>query len=153
MEQTNQFQLKKMKSYWNVKSLFIPRRIFSYLTCLCQYSIFADLVIAKSNGFSRQLSSNCCSLLQAGACCRCFPSLTGTVYHGLLSLCPCITSLKFLSCSPCAVPPFELHSGGAVVLIIASLMSWFSNPKFRGINQTRHFMVIFKHLCLSSLHL
>ena len=94
-----------------------------------------------------------CSLHQASDCCRYFPSFTGTVTIGLLSICPRITSLKFLSCSPCAVPPFELHSGGAVVLIIASLMSWFSNPKFRGINQTRHFMVIFKHLCLSSLHL
>ena len=106
---------------------------FSYLICLCQSGFFAFLVIAKSNGFSRQLSSNCCSLLQAGACCRCFPSLTGTVYHGLLSLCPCITSLEFLSCSPCAVPPFELRSGGAVVPTIASVMSWFSNPKFRRI--------------------
>ena len=99
------------------------------------------------------ITSYCCFLQQASVCCRYFPSLTGTVTIGLLSLCPCITSLKFLSCSPCAVPHFELHSGGAVVLIIASLMSWFSNPKFRGINQTRHFMVIFKHLCLSSLHL
>ena len=75
-----------------------------------------------------------CSLHQASDCCRYFPSFTGTVTIGLLSICPRITSLKFLSCSPCAVPPFELHSGGAVVLIIASLMSWFSNPKFRGIN-------------------
>ena len=49
---------------------------------------------------------------------------------GLLSLCPCITSLKFLSCSPCTVPPFELYSGGVVVLIIAS--------------------AIFEHICLSS---
>ena len=130
MEQANQFQLKKWSNIemWN-HSLSLDG--FSYLICLCQYGIFAFLVIAKSNGFSRQLSSNCCSLLQAGACCRCFPSLTGTVYHGLLSLCPCITSLEFLSCSPCAVPPFELHSGGAVVLIIAS--------------------AIFKHICLSSL--
>ena len=94
-----------------------------------------------------------CSLHQASDCCRYFPSFTGIVTIGLLSLCPRITSLKFLSCSPCAVPPFELRSGGAVVPTIASLMSWFSNPKFRGINQTRHFMVIFKHLCLSSLHL
>ena len=44
---------------------------------------------------------------------------------------PCITSLEFLTCSPCAVPPFELHSGGAVVLIIAS--------------------AIFGHFCLFSL--
>ena len=49
---------------------------------------------------------------------------------GLLSLCPCITSLKFLSCSPCTVPPFELYSGGVVVPIIAS--------------------AIFEHICLSS---
>ena len=55
---------------------------------------------------------------------------------GSFLFCPRITSLKFLSCSPCAVPPFELHSGGAVVPTIASLMSWFSNPKFRGINLT-----------------
>ena len=55
---------------------------------------------------------------------------------GSFLFCPCITSLKFLSCSPCAVPPFELRSGGAVVPTIASLMSWFSNPKFRGINLT-----------------
>ena len=77
-----------------------------------------------------------CSLHQAGDCCRYFPSFTGIVTIGLLSLCPRITSLKFLSCSPCAVPPFELRSGGAVVPTIASLMSWFSNPKFRGINLT-----------------
>ena len=82
------------------------------------------------------IASYWCSLHQASDCCLYFPSFTGTVYHGLLSLCPCITSLKFLSCSPCAVPPFELRSGGAVVPTIASLMSWFSNPKFRGINLT-----------------
>ena len=55
---------------------------------------------------------------------------------GSFLFCPRITSLKFLSCSPCSAPPFELHSGGAVVPTIASLMSWFSNPKFRGINLT-----------------
>ena len=76
-------------------------------------------------------TSHWCSLHQASDCCLYFPSFTGTVYHGLLSLCPCITSLKFLSCSPCAVPPFELHGGGVVVLISAS--------------------VIFKHICLFSL--
>ena len=75
-----------------------------------------------------------CSLHQASDCCLYFPSFTGTVYHGLLSLCLCITSLEFLSCSPCVVPPFELHSGGAAVPTIASVMSWFSNTKFRGIN-------------------
>ena len=52
---------------------------------------------------------------------------------GSFLFCPRITSLKFLSCSPCAVPPFELYSGGAVVPTIASVMSWFSNPKFRRI--------------------
>ena len=50
---------------------------------------------------------------------------------GSFLFCPRITSLKFLSCSSCAVPPFELHSGGAVVLIIAS--------------------AIFGHFCLFSL--
>ena len=70
---------------------------------------------------------------------------------GSFLFCPCITSLEFLSCSPCAVPPFELHSGGAVVPTIASLMSWFSNPKFRRINLTRHFMAIFDNFCLFSL--
>ena len=50
---------------------------------------------------------------------------------GSFLFCPCITSLEFLSCSPCAVPPFELHSGGAVVLIIA--------------------LAIFGHFCLFSL--
>ena len=76
-------------------------------------------------------TSHWCSLHQASVGCPYFPSFTGTVYHGLLSICPCITSLKFLSCSPCTVPPFELYSGGAVVLIIAP--------------------VIFRHTCLSSL--
>ena len=98
--------------------LFLTTQLFCFL-CHCYYQA-GDL-----------LTSDCCSLHQAGACCRCFPSLTGTVTIGLLSLCPCITSLEFLSCSPCAVPPFELYSGGAVVLIIAP--------------------VIFRHTCLSSL--
>ena len=89
-----------------------------------------------------------CSLHQASDCCRYFPSFTGTVTIGLLSICPRITSLKFLSCSPCAVPPFELYGGGAVVLIIASLMSWSSN---QGNQSKRHFMAIFKHICLFSL--
>ena len=89
-----------------------------------------------------------CSLHQASDCCRYFPSFTGTVTIGLLSICPRITSLKFLSCSPCAVPPFELYSGGVVVLIIASLMSWSSN---QGNQSKRHFMAIFKHICLFSL--
>ena len=78
-------------------------------------------------------TSHWCSLHQASDCCLYFPSFTGTVYHGLLSLCLCITSLEFLSCSPCVVPPFELHSGGAAVPTIASVMSWFSNTKFRRI--------------------
>ena len=49
---------------------------------------------------------------------------------GSFLFCPRITSLKFLSCSPCTVPPFELYSGGVVVPIIAS--------------------AIFEHICLSS---
>ena len=77
------------------------------------------------------INSYCCFFeWQASVCCRYFPSFTGIVTIGLLSLCPCITSLKFLSCSPCTVPPFELYSGGVVVPIIAS--------------------AIFEHICLSS---
>ena len=90
--------------------LFLTTQLFCF-PCHCYYQA-GDL-----------LTSDCCSLHQAGACCRCFPSLTGTVTIGLLSLCPCITSLEFLSCSPCVVPPFELHSGGAAVPTIASVMS------------------------------
>ena len=98
--------------------LFLTTQLFCF-PCHCYYQA-GDL-----------LTSDCCSLHQAGACCRCFPSLTGTVTIGLLSLCPCITSLEFLSCSSCAVPPFELYSGGAFVLIIAP--------------------VIFDNICLFSL--
>ena len=69
---------------------------------------------------------------------------------GSFLFCPCITSLKFLSCSPCTVPPFELYSGGAVVPIIASVMSWSLILSLRD-QSDRHFMAIFGHFCLFSL--
>ena len=46
--------------------LFLTTQLFCF-PCHCYYQA-GDL-----------LTSDCCSLHQAGACCRCFPSLTGTV--------------------------------------------------------------------------
>ena len=129
----------------NQTDTFLFVCIFRFSSVPCDLSdrqhgnlyIFITLSLIISSGTSREYLSFAgpqggqfqvftpywCSLHQASDCCRYFPSFTGTVTIGLLSICPRITSLKFLSCSPCAVPPFELYSGGVVVLIIASLMS------------------------------
>ena len=115
-------------------------------TTLSEYLSFAGFTV----GSSQLLTPYCCFLWQASDCCHYFPSFTGIVTEWLLSLCPRITSLKFSSCSPCTVPPFELYSGGAVVPTIASVMSWSLILSLRD-QSDRHFMAIFGHFCLFSL--